>query len=286
MKLPFFLARRFVAAESLSETIPVIEGLSRDGLRITLDMLGEYVSDRAVAERATDAYIQILETLDEERRDGMDAGISVKPSMLGLKIDTGLCRENLNRLLTAAREKDMFVRMDMEGSDLTESTLSVFESIHPEFPDTVGIVLQAYLHRTIDDVQRMCDLGASVRLCKGAYKEPASIAFQNMKTIREKYVEEMDVLLSKGRKPAIATHDDILIAAAKRYVEGHQIPPTAYEFQMLFGVRPTTQTAIANEGYRMRVYVPFGTQWLPYFSRRLRERKENVWFVVRNMFRR
>jgi len=287
MKLPFIFARRFVAAETLDETIPVVRSLNAKELFVTLDLLGEYVSDRSVASAATDAYVDLLLRIAEERKDSrLDANISIKLSMLGQKIDEGLCHENLNRLLDVATEHNIFVRLDMEGSDLTDSTLRIFEKAYPDHPDHVGVVLQAYLHRTAEDVARMCALNARVRLCKGAYKEPAKIAYQDMPTIREKFVEHMMKLIQDARYPGIATHDDILINATKEFVAENGISPERYEFQMLYGVRPHTQEQIASDGYRMRVYVPFGTQWLPYYMRRIRERKENLWFVLKNLFRR
>ncbi|MFV1981818.1 MAG: proline dehydrogenase family protein, partial [Rhodothermia bacterium] len=277
MKLPFALARRFVAAEDLGGTVPIVRNLNAKGLSVTLDLLGEYVSDESVANAATDAYVELLQEISREGAgNGLQANISIKLSMLGQKIDEGLCRENLSRLLAVAKEEDIFVRLDMEGSDLTNSTISIFESAYPHCPDHVGIVLQAYLHRTTEDVARMCELNARVRICKGAYKEPASIAYQDMPTIRERYIEHMQKLITDGRYPGIATHDDILINATKSFVGENSIPSDRYEFQMLFGIRPHTQGVIAADGYRIRVYVPFGTQWLPYFSRRIRERKENL----------
>ena len=286
MKLPFALARRFVAAETLDDTIPVVRKLNAKGLYVTLDQLGEYVSDRKVAVEATDAYVDLLKRIAEERRDSrLDANISIKLSMLGQKIDEGLCCDNLLRLLSAATEHDIFVRLDMEGSDLTDSTLGLFERAYPQHPSHVGVVLQAYLHRTAEDVARMCELKARVRLCKGAYKEPPGIAYQDMPVIRERFIEYMQRLIDRARYPGIATHDDILIDATRDFVSRNGIKQDRYEFQMLYGVRPKTQEQIASDGYRMRVYVPFGTQWLPYYMRRIRERKENLWFVVKNLFR-
>ena len=287
MRLPFALARRFVAAEEIDGTIPIVRDLNAKDLTVTLDLLGEYVSDESVAHAATDAYVNLLRRISQERgANGLEANISIKLSMLGQKIDEGLCKENLSKLLTVAQEEEIFVRLDMEGSDLTESTISIFENAYPHCPDHVGIVLQAYLHRTAEDVARMCELNARVRICKGAYKEPESVAYQSMATIRERYVEYMQKLITDGRYPAIATHDDILINATKKFVAEKRIPSDRYEFQMLYGIRPRTQEAIAADGHRMRVYVPFGTQWLPYYTRRIRERKENLWFVVRSLFRR
>lgn len=286
MRLPFVLARRFVAGETLEAALPVVKDLNRQGLHVTVDVLGEYVSDRSVALAARDAYIDLVRTIARERRqDQLDANISIKLSMLGQKIDVDFCLDNLRQLLTVAKENDVFIRLDMEGSDITESTLSIFETVYPQYPDHVGPVLQAYLHRTEGDVRRIIELQARVRLCKGAYREPAEIAYQDMPTIRARYIEYMKLLLEHGRYPAIATHDDQIIAATKQFAAEKGIGPDRFEFQMLYGIRPGAQVQIAREGYNMRVYVPYGTQWVPYFSRRLRERKENVWFVVSNLFR-
>ncbi|GAB5521875.1 MAG: proline dehydrogenase family protein [Rhodothermales bacterium] len=287
MKLPFFLARRFVASESLPGALPVARDLNAKGLKVTLDLLGEYVRDRAIAEAARDAYIDLLRTLAEERaRGGANATISIKLSMMGQKIDEAFCLDNLRQLMVVAAETETFVRLDMEGTDITQSTLDLFEQVYPDYPDYVGVVLQAYLHRTHDDVARMCDLNARVRICKGAYGEPASVAYQDMPTIREQFKQHMQKLITDARYPGIATHDDQLIEATKQFVTANGISADRFEFQMLYGLRPETQVGLVEEGYNMRVYVPYGTEWLPYFSRRLRERKENVWFILSNLFKR
>jgi len=287
MKLPFFLASRFVASETLPGALPVARDLNAKGLKVTLDLLGEYVKERAVAEAARDAYIDLLRTLAEEReRGGANATISIKLSMMGQKIDHAFCFDNLRQLLAVAAETDTFVRLDMEGTDITQSTLDLFEEVYPEHPDHVGVVLQAYLHRTHDDVARMCALNARVRICKGAYAEPASLAYQDMPTIRTQFKQHMQKLITEARYPGIATHDDRLIEATKGFVTTNAISTDRFEFQMLYGLRPETQVDLVKEGYNMRVYVPYGTEWLPYYSRRLRERKENVWFILSNMFKR
>jgi proline dehydrogenase len=287
MKLPFFLARRFVAGETLYEALPTLRDLHDKGLHTTLDLLGEYIKDRGVATAAREMYIGLIRTLAEEHaRHGVDVNISVKLSMMGQKIDETFCLENLHALLETAREHDGFVRLDMEGSDITASTLSFFEQVYPDYRDYVGIVLQAYLHRTAADIERMCDLNARVRLCKGAYKEPARIAYQHMDDIRTHFIAHMQRLITDARYPGIATHDDLLIQATKDFVAQNDIDRDRFEFQMLYGIRPETQVQIAEEGYHMRVYVPYGTQWVPYYTRRLRERKENVWFILKNLLRR
>lgn len=285
MQLPFFLARRFVAGETLSEALPVVSALNEKGLHVALDLLGEYVEDRQVAIEARDAYIDLVRTISLGARP-IDANISIKLSKMGQKIDRDFCLSNLRDLMSVAKEHDVFVRLDMEGSDITQSTIDIFEAVYPDYPDHLGIVLQAYLKRTRRDVERMCDLDARVRICKGAYKEPPDIAYQDMPTIRERFVEYMQKLIRDARYPGIATHDEKLIQATKDFVAREGVSHDRFEFQMLYGVRTDTQEMIAREGYNMRVYVPYGTDWLPYFSRRLRERKENVWFVAKNLFRR
>ncbi len=286
MRLPYLLARRFVAGESFQEALPVIRTLNQKGMNVTLDLLGERVTRRKVAETSRDAYIQLVRIIAKEReRRAMQAGISIKLSMIGQKINEEYCLKNLRMLLEAAKSHNVFVRLDMEGSDTTASTLSLFEEAFPKYPDHVGIVLQAYLKRTERDVERMCERKAHVRLCKGAYKEPEDIAWRHMYVIRERFMACARELMAHGRYPGIATHDDQLISATKIFAANKGIDRDRFEFQMLYGIRPQTQEQIVREGYRMRIYVPFGTQWAPYFARRLRERKENAWFVLRHLVR-
>ncbi len=285
MRLPFVLARRFVAGESLNNALPAVAELNGKGLHVALDLLGEYVEDRDVALDARDDYIELIEAI-AAYPGGLDSNISIKLSKMGQKIDEDFCRSNLKDLMSVAKQHNIFVRLDMEGSDITQSTIDIFESVYPDYPDHLGIVLQAYLKRTRQDVERMCDLNASVRICKGAYKEPADIAYQDMPTIRKRFIEYMEMLTTKSRYPGIATHDEALIQATKDFVAREGISNDRFEFQMLYGIRPESQQTIAQEGYNMRVYVPYGTEWLPYFSRRLRERKENIWFVLRHIFTR
>lgn len=295
--LPFFLASRFVAAETLDGAMPVVKDLNQKGLRVALDLLGEHEEDRERAEAATETYVQLVRRLARDQENGVENGgighanISIKLSMMGQPIDEDFCLENLLRLLAVAEEEDVYVRLDMEGSDTTASTLRLFEKAWEEYPGRVGPVLQAMLKRTEHDVERICEMGASVRLCKGAYKEPRAIAYQNMDKIRERFTAYMKRLLDSAanggaRYPGIATHDDILITRTKLFAAENRIPKSAFEFQMLYGIRPETQQEIASDGYNMLVYVPYGTEWFPYFTRRLAERKENVWFILKNLFRR
>ncbi len=296
LRLPFFLASRFVADETLEGTVPVVRDLNRKGLRVALDLLGEHVEKRAVAEEARDTYIGLVEKIAQERKEGhlspagvngrSPVNISIKLSMMGQMVDEDFCLENLLQLLEVAKEHGIFVRLDMEGSDLTASTLSIFERAYEEYPQHVGPVLQAMLKRTAQDVERMCELGASVRLCKGAYKEPPAIAYQNMDAIRTQFVKYMKRLVADAGYAGIATHDDALIEATKQFARENDIPRDAFEFQMLYGLRSETQEQMVRDGYNMLVYVPYGTEWVPYFWRRLRERKENVTFLLKNVLRR
>ena len=285
MTLPFALARRFVAGQTLDLALPALAPLLGAGQFVTLDLLGEHVHERPRAAAFADAYGDLVERLAAHRdAEGLApeaVAISIKLSMIGQVIDRDLCEANLRRLLAQARDADLFVRLDMEGSDITASTLEIFESVFPDFPDHVGPVLQAYLHRTAGDVARMNELGARVRLCKGAYAEPPSIAYQDMPTIRWHYRRHAAALLTDGRYPGIATHDDGLIEAVRQFAAERGVARDAFEFQMLFGLRPETQRQLVADGYRLRTYVPYGTEWVPYFSRRLRERKENVFFVLK-----
>lgn len=289
MKLPFALARRFVAGESLDAALPALAPILDSGRYFTLDLLGEDVPHRARAEAFAEEYCALVERL-AVYRDGRGAppeavGISIKLSMIGQVIDAELCEANLRTLLDRAREADLFVRLDMEGSELTQSTLDFFERVYPDYPDHVGPVLQAYLTRTGGDIARMAELNARVRLCKGAYKEPATLALQKMPDIREAYMGYAKALLTEARYPGIATHDDELIEATKAVVVQEGVSRDRFEFQMLYGLRDETQKDLVRQGFRMRTYVPYGTEWGPYFTRRLRERKENVFFVLKALVR-
>ncbi|MEM6326519.1 MAG: proline dehydrogenase family protein [Bacteroidota bacterium] len=285
MKLPFAFARRFVAGETLDAALAALPPILDTGRFVTLDLLGEHVHERPRAEGFAEAYSVLVERLAafrDGRGDPPEAvGISIKLSMIGQVIDPGVCEANLRALLDRATEADLFVRLDMEGTDLTPSTLDLFERVYPDYPDHVGTVLQAYLKRTGGDIARMAELNARVRLCKGAYKEPPELALQRMPDIREAYMVHARTLLTEARYPGIATHDDQLIEATKALTAQDGIATEAFEFQMLYGLRDETQKDLVRQGYRMRTYVPYGTEWVPYFSRRLRERKENVFFVLK-----
>lgn len=285
MTLPFFLARRFVAGRTVDEALPAVHDLNTKGLHVALDLLGEHVHERDVATAARDSYIDLVHTVAEQTSDRLRNRISIKLSMLGQLIDRAFCLDNLRRVVEEAAAHDVFVRLDMEDSDLTDSTLDLFETVYADHPDHVGPVLQAMLKRTEQDVARMCELGASVRLCKGAYAEPPERAHQDMETIRTRFLHYATQLLRHTHYSGIATHDDRLIEGVRSFAEQEGIATEQFEFQMLYGLRRETQVELANAGYNMMVYVPYGTEWFPYFYRRLRERKENVLFILRNLLR-
>ena len=282
MKLPFFLAKRFVAGETFPEAIPKIQELNQRNIKVTLDLLGENVDDRAMASETVDKYIELLNQINET---GLESSISIKLTMLGLDIDHSFCRNNLFRLLEVARKQDQFVRIDMEGSDYTQITIDLFKEAFREFGKHVGIVIQAYLHRSKEDIRELADLGADIRLCKGAYDEPERVALQDMNAIREAFKEYAKILLEKTTYSRIATHDDELIEWVKGYTRQSSIGTSRYEFQMLYGLRQETMEQLSQDGYNTRVYVPYGTMWFPYFKRRLLERKENIWFVFTTLFK-
>lgn len=282
MKLPFFLAKRFVAGESFTESIPKAKQLNNKDLKLTLDLLGENVKDRQMATDTVDSYIRLLEGIKEH---GLISSISIKLTMMGLDIDHDFCRENLFRLLDVAKEQDQFVRIDMEGSENTQITIDIFKEAFDKYGKHVGTVIQSMLHRSKDDINEFAEMGADIRLVKGAYKEPAKIALQDMPAIREAFKEQAKVLLEKTSFPRFGTHDDELIDWLKSYTAEKGISKDRFEFQMLYGLREETMVQLTDEGHRTRVYVPFGTDWFPYFTRRLMERKENIWFIFSTMFK-
>ena len=275
------LASRFVAGETVEAAVAALTQLNAAGISASLDLLGESVAGAAEARAARDTY---LETLDRIRRAGADANVSVKLTQMGLAIDEGLCVENLRAIIAQARDDRSFVRIDMEQSEYTERTLQLFrEKFHPEFGNAVGVVLQSYLRRTARDVEDMIALGARVRLCKGAYQEPPTVAFPDKRDVDAHYIHCMERLLERGNYPGIATHDTAIIAHAKDFARRSGLPPQRFEFQMLYGVRRDLQRRLRREGYNVRVYVPFGSHWYPYLMRRLAERPANVVFLLGNI---
>jgi proline dehydrogenase len=271
-------ARRFIAGERVEEAIAAARALEARGLLLTLDYLGESVRTIDAAAAATREYVRLVDVIVAS---GIERNISLKLTQLGVDVDRATCVDNMRRILDPAQRHGFFVRIDMENSPYTDVTLDVFETLWQQQHRNVGVVLQSCLHRTEKDVRRMNALGARVRLVKGAYKEPASVAYRQKSEVDAAYLRLMRLLLDDGTYPAIATHDEAMLDATRGYAAERGLASDRYEFQMLYGIRRDLQDALAGNGYRMRIYVPFGQQWFPYFMRRLGERPANVGFVVR-----
>ena len=276
-------ANRFVAGETVDTALAAVARLNARGITASLDLLGESVHNEAEARVAGEAYISMIDRIHAQKAD---ANVSVKLTAMGLDTSEDLCVAIMQKILQRSRDYGSFVRIDMESSEYTQRTLDLFEQrLYPAYRENVGIVLQSYLYRTFADVERSISIKARVRLCKGAYKEPETVAFPDKKDVDANYVRCMHELMLKGNYPGIATHDEAIIREAKRFARANDITSDRYEFQMLYGVRRDLQDQLVREGYRMRVYVPFGTQWYPYLMRRLAERPANVAFLTGNMFK-
>ncbi|HET7677856.1 MAG TPA: proline dehydrogenase family protein [Candidatus Limnocylindrales bacterium] len=275
------LVRRFVAGETLPEALGALARLRDAGLRTTVDVLGESVTSADEARAAADRYIETLDALVEH---GLDANVSLKLTQMGLDIDPAFCRANLSRVVARCAAAGAFVRIDMEDHTRTDATLAIARDLHASFPG-VGVVIQSYLRRSADDVEAMIAAGIRVRLCKGAYDEPASVAFPSKAEVDDSYRRLMERLMLAGDYPALATHDEVLIGQAQAFAREHGIDPTRYEFQMLYGIRRDLQERLVRDGYTVRVYVPYGHEWYPYFMRRLAERPANLAFVLRSVLR-
>ena len=263
----------------MEDALRAVRLLNSQQVEATLDFLGENVTDRREAENARDEYLHLLEAI---AREHVRSNVSLKVTQMGIDVDEGLCFESVAAILAKASQFGNFVRIDMESSNYTERTLRIFERLFSLFPN-VGIVIQAYLHRSEKDARHLAELRAPVRVCKGAYKESSAVAFQPMGDIRRSYKQLVEILLTAGSKVGIATHDESLIRWALQWTSGHSIPREQFEFQMLYGLRRARGRDLAAQGFTVRSYVPYGTHWLPYFVRRLRERKENIFFVLRSL---
>ena len=277
------MASRFVAGETIEEAMTAVRALNARGITASLDLLGESVHREEEARATAKSYLDLLDRIQSQK---LDANVSLKLTAMGLDVSEDLCVANMQLVLDRARDYGSFVRIDMESSAYTERTLHMFEHrLYPSYPKHVGIVLQSYLRRTYADVEMANRLHARVRICKGAYKEPPAVAYPEKKDVDANYVKCMRELMLRGNYPGIATHDPAMINEAKRWAKEQRIEKDRFEFQMLYGVRRDLQQSLVREGYRMRVYVPFGTQWYPYLMRRLAERPANVAFITGNVIR-
>lgn len=283
------VAGRFVAGETAEEAMATTRELNEKGMLVTLDYLGESVKDSAEAIASKDEILSLFKMIDDT---GGRANVSVKLSQLGLKIDTALALDNLRQILQEARKFNNKVRIDMEESQVVDATLDIYRTVRDEDGfDNVGVVIQSYLYRSEEDVRRLVEEGAWVRLCKGAYAEPPEVAYPDKADTDANFVKLTKMMLSEEARQngvylGVATHDEDMIDAAVQYVQAQQIPKDAFEFQMLYGIRRELQETLVQKGYKLRIYVPYGTAWYPYFVRRLAERPANLWFFISNFFRR
>jgi len=273
------VAQRYVAGEEISDAMTAIRDLNTEGAMATVDVLGEEVHEKSKAEAAVLQYLELLETIDREK---VDANVSIKPTMLGLKIDKDFGHENIKTIAERAAGIDNFVRIDMEDHTCTDATLEIYRRLHTEVGH-VGVVLQSYLHRTVDDITNLLPLKPNIRLCKGIYREPRSIAWKQYETVRANFIYTMEKLIEGGAYVGIATHDAHLVWAGMAAVDRLGLDPSQYEFQMLLGVDPELRRIILDRGHRLRVYVPFGRDWYPYSMRRLRENPTVAHHVTRAM---
>ncbi|MGH9967062.1 MAG: proline dehydrogenase family protein [Pyrinomonadaceae bacterium] len=277
------LTTRFVAGENIDEAVAAIRELNAEGCSASFDHLNESVASAAEADREVREYLQILDQIDQT---GIRSNVSIKLTQFGLEIDPELAYRNARTVVADAARRGNFVRVDMEGSNFTQITIDIFKRLRAEFGlNDVGIVLQSYLRRTYQDAEDLLKLPARIRICKGAYNEPPEVAFPDKKDTDANYIRVMQLLLSSGIYHGIATHDPKMIDATVEFARREGIGKDAFEFQMLFGVRRDLQRQLARRGYNMRVYVPYGKHWYPYFMRRLAERPANVWFVLKNLFK-
>ncbi len=276
------LSSRFVAGERLADALPVSRRINSENISVTLDYLGENVDSLEAAAASRDMYLGMLDAID---RESIRGNVSVKLTQLGMDLAESSCRANAEQLVRRAAELGNFVRVDMESSQYTQRTLDLVTCLHSRY-GSVGTVIQAYLHRSRSDIEELCRRKIRVRLCKGAYLEPRSVAFQRKSEVDGNFILLMKILLESGVYPAIATHDPKMIQQTRDYAASRHIPADAFEFQMLYGIRRDIQKRLVADGYRLRLYVPFGEAWYPYFMRRLAERPANLWFLIRNLLRR
>ncbi len=277
------LTTRFIAGENIDEAVAAIRQLNEHGCTASFDHLNESVTSTAETESEVREYLDVLAAIDDS---SIDSNVSIKLTQFGLEIDPEMAYRNARRVVEDAARRGNFVRIDIEGSNVTQATIEVFKRLRAEFSlNDVGIVLQSYLYRTMDDARDLIKLPARIRLCKGAYNEPPEVAYPDKKNVDDNYVRVMQLLLSSGVYHGIATHDPRMIDATKDFAQREGIGKDAFEFQMLYGIRRDLQEKLVSDGYQMRVYVPYGKHWYPYFMRRLAERPANIWFVLKNFLK-
>jgi proline dehydrogenase len=277
------LSQRYIAGSDLADACRVVKGLNARGQMATLDVLGEEIHNRDEARALLEAYEHVIDTIEFER---LDSNVSVKLTGLGLKLDRDFCRDNIRELVRHASEHNNFVRIDMEDASTTSDTLAIYRELRSDGLDNVGVVLQAYMKRTLTDIAGLADLKPNVRVCKGIYIEPPELAYQEFDMVRMNFVEAVTALLDTGAYVAVASHDEWVIAEAVRIFAERELEPSRYEFQMLLGVRADLGSELVREGHRLRIYVPFGRQWYEYSLRRLQENPKIAGYIAADTFRR
>jgi proline dehydrogenase len=280
MSLLFFLAKNHIAAETLENAVPRIKELNSKGLIVTIDRLGEYETSKKEASKATKEIINILETIDKER---LNSSMSIKLTAIGLCISKRFCFRNIKKIMKIAKKLRIFIRFDMENSKYVPDTLDIYYRLYKKYKN-LGCVIQAYLFRSFNDIENIGKIKGNVRIVKGAYKETSNTSFQTKSQINKSYRSLLFHSLKNSSFTAIATHDHLIIEDAKAFIKKNKIPKSRYEFQMLLGIRSNLQLKLISQGYNVRVYVPFGKNWIGYIYRRMREKKENFWFILRNVF--
>ncbi|RXQ96768.1 proline dehydrogenase [Ancylomarina salipaludis] len=286
-KLVWLFSKRYIAGETIEDAIKASQELNAQGIKVTVDLLGEFIKDLSQATENKDAYLNIIEAFEKNNIDG---NYSVKPTFFGLLIDPEICYQNIRTVVAKAAEYNNFVRIDMEDSPCVDKEIDMFRRLKKEFPKNVGLVVQAYLKRTLSDLENMMDMqngtGLNYRLCKGIYVEPAEIAYKKYEEINENYIKDLDFMLKNDIYPGIATHDKNLIQPAFDLIEKYNVSKDKYEFQMLYGVTPELRQSIVEKGHNMRVYVPFGKDWFGYSTRRLKENPKMAMLIIKALFSR
>lgn len=285
-KLVWIFSKRYIAGQNLDEAIKVAKKLNSEGNMVTIDLLGEFITKISEAEKNRDEYIEIIERAEEENING---NYSLKPTMFGLLIDKDACYEIIRSIVKKAVENNNFVRVDMEDSQCVDLEIELFRKLKKEFPKNVGLVLQSYMRRTMDDIVDMLDLSTddnpvNYRLCKGIYVEPENVAYKKYEEINDHFLKDLEYMFKNGIYPGIATHDEKLVNGAYKLIEKYKVPNDKFEFQMLYGVTPSLRKSILNKGYRMRIYVPFGKQWFAYSTRRLKENPKMAQEIMKALF--
>ncbi len=285
-KFVWLFSKRYIAGKTIQDAVKESLKLNEEGIMVTVDLLGEFITNLDQAEENKKEYIEIIETFEKEKIDG---NYSLKPTMFGLLLDEEVCYNNIREIVAKATEHNNFVRVDMEDSQCVDKEIKLFRQLKEEFPKNVGLVFQAYLKRTLDDIKGLEDLNTesvpvNYRICKGIYVEPAEIAYKKYNEINEHFLTDLEYMFQKKMYPAIATHDKPLVAGAYELIEKYKVPKEAYEFQMLYGVTPELRKSILEKGHRMRVYVPYGSQWFAYSTRRLKENPKMASLIIKAIF--